>query len=152
MKKENLKYILLALIVIVGTALALLSWARPEVTKGGENENPNITKNTLGAVATSEDGIEVSVTPKTLSNDAWNFEVVLNTHSVELSYDLAETSVLVGDNGNTFKALAWEGDPPGGHHRRGVLKFNSIYPRQGNIELRIGLGDKERSFKWTVLQ
>jgi len=152
MKKVNLKYILLTLIVVVGIALAFFSWARPMVTEGGVSDDPNTTKNILGTGVNNEDGVEVSITPKSLSDDSWDFEVILNTHTVDLSYDLVETSVLVGENGNTYKAQAWEGDPPGGHHREGVLKFNGIDPRQENIELRIKLGDKERNFKWIVPQ
>ena len=151
MKIQTLKYALLALIVITGIALVFVSWTRPVVTAGEAGKDLKITENILGTLVSSEDEVEVSVTPKKQSDDSWNFEVVLNTHSVELSDDLAKSSTLVDKNGNTHKALAWEGDPPGGHHREGVLKF-STYPRQENIELRIKLGDKERSFKWTLPQ
>ncbi len=151
MKTVNLKYILLTLIVVAGIALAFLSWARPGVTEGEAGKDRKITEKIFDTLVSSEDEVEVSVTPNKLSDDSWDFEVVLNTHSVELSYDLAQSSFLVDKNGNTYKALAWEGDPPGGHHREGVLKFNKI-PRQENIDLRIRLGDKERSFKWIVPQ
>ena len=152
MKTVNLKYILLTLIVVAGIALVFFSWARPGVTEGEGNKDLKTTENMLGTQVGSEDGVEVSVTPSKLSDDSWTFEVVLSTHSVELSDDLAKSSTLVDKNGNSYKAIAWEGDPPGGHHREGVLKFNSTYPMQESIELRIKLGDKERSFKWKLPQ
>jgi len=151
MKTVNLKYILLTLIVVAGVGLALISRTRPEVAGVEERRDQKSTMDMLGTVINNEDEVEVSVTPKTLSDEFWTFEVMLNTHSVELSHDLTQSSTLVDKNGNNYKALVWEGDPPGGHHRTGVLKFDSI-PRQENIELRIKLGDKERSFKWTLSQ
>src|SRR3972149_9995528 len=147
MKTVNLKYILLTLIVVAGVGLALISRTRPEVAGVEERRDQKSTMDMLGTVINNEDAVEVSVTPKTLSDEFWTFEVMLNTHSIELSYDLAQASALIDEKGSRYKAVTWEGDPPGGHHREGVLKFSGIYPRQENIELRIKLGDKERSFK-----
>ena len=46
----------------------------------------------------------------------------------------------------------WEGDPPGGHHRKGVLKFDAVNPRPQDIELRITRAGepKPRSFRWQL--
>jgi hypothetical protein len=104
-------------------------------------------KNTAG-------GVTVAVTPANLVAGAktWDFSIVLDTHSQELSDDLAQSAVLVDDRGNEFKALAWDGAAPGGHHRSGVLRFKAIEPRPQALELRISRpGEaKARTFRWRL--
>ena len=113
--------------------------------------------NAAAQLATHKDsanGVTVAVTPGNLGADAkvWDFAVVLDTHSADLSDDLAKSAVLLDDRGNEFKALGWDGAAPGGHHRKGVLKFNPVAPRPLAIELRInrpGEG-KARTFRWEI--
>ncbi|MBI2086128.1 hypothetical protein HYT74_02185 [Candidatus Daviesbacteria bacterium] len=96
----------------------------------------------------SNDGpVSVTVTPK-----GWDFDITLNTHSEELSEDLVAVSELVDDQGKSYKPVSWEGSPPGGHHRNGVLKFNPISPKPKSLELKIKnvAGVVERSFKWDL--
>lgn len=103
----------------------------------------------------SNDGpVSVAVTPQSVEEGAssWNFDITLNTHSEELSEDLIAVSQLIDDQGKSYKPTAWEGAPPGGHHREGILKFNLISPRPKSIELKIKNvgGIPERSFKWNL--
>ncbi len=99
-------------------------------------------------------GVKVTVTPGTLNQSAkyWAFSVVLDTHSQDLSDDLVKTAVLTDDRGNEFKPLAWDGAPPGGHHRSGVLKFSAIEPPPAMLELRITRSGeaKPRTFRWKL--
>lgn len=99
-------------------------------------------------------GVTVSVTPGNLSADAktWDFSVVLDTHSQDLSDDLAKSAVLVDDKGREFKAVSWDGAAPGGHHRKGELKFEPVSPRPQAVELRITRpGEtKPRTFHWDL--
>ena len=83
---------------------------------------------------------------------SWTFEVVLETHSVELTDDLPRTATLAGASGGTQSASAWEGDPPGGHHRKGVLRFAPIAPQPDALVLRIQRPGESapRSFRWTL--
>lgn len=96
-------------------------------------------------------GVTVAVTPQSAGvSEPWAFKVVFDTHSVELDQDPVQVSVLVAD-GKEYRPTAWEGDPPGGHHRSGVLKFPAIAPGPRQIELRISeVGGIERSFAWTL--
>jgi hypothetical protein len=100
----------------------------------------------------SANGVTVAVTPLNLAADAktWDFTVVLDTHTQDLVDDLVKSAVLLDDKGNQFKALAWEGAAPGGHHRKGVLKFNPVAPPSQALELRISRpGEaKARIFRW----
>lgn len=108
----------------------------------------------LAAQKNTAGGVTVAVTPAKLVAGAktWDFSIVLDTHTQDLSDDLARSAVLVDDRGNEFKALAWDGAAPGGHHRSGVLKFNAIEPRPQALELRISRpGEaKPRTFRWRL--
>lgn len=72
----------------------------------------------------AQGAIEVAVTPLNLANpgETLDFEVSLNTHSVDLSMDLASLATLRTDTGLTVAASAWEA-PRGGHHVSGTLSF-----------------------------
>lgn len=108
----------------------------------------------LAAQQSSANGVTVAVTPGNLAPGAktWDFTIVLNTHSQDLSDDLAKSAVLVDDKGNVHKALAWEGAGPGGHHRKGVLTFETITPRPQALELRIARPGESaaRTFRWEM--
>jgi hypothetical protein len=66
----------------------------------------------------------VEVTPLNLDtlSDNLEFDVAMNTHSVDLSMDLAAISVLTTDTGVTIQAVKWDATP-GGHHVEGKLIF-----------------------------
>ena len=111
----------------------------------------------LDATATqssSEQGVTVKVTAKSIGLPAsqWEFAVVLDTHSADLSDDLAQSATLTTDDGRTFKPTGWLGAPPGGHHREGVLAFDVPAPRPGAIELRIDRPGESapRTFRWQL--
>jgi hypothetical protein len=108
----------------------------------------------LAAQKNTAGGVTVAVTPANLVAGAktWDFSIVLDTHTQDLSDDLAGSAVLLDDRGNEFKALAWDGAAPGGHHRSGVLKFSAIEPRPQALELRISRpGEaKPRTFRWRL--
>ncbi len=69
--------------------------------------------------------VSVEVTPVNLNDpgDTLYFKVALNTHSVDLSMDLASLSTLNTDNGLTINGTLWDA-PMGGHHVSGVLSFS----------------------------
>jgi hypothetical protein len=99
----------------------------------------------------NELGIKVTATLQKIPKDAktWDFEVSLETHTHALSDGLEHSSVLIAD-GKQYKPLGWEGSPPGGHHRKGVLRFKAVTPEPSSAELQIRLiGEPSpRSFKW----
>jgi hypothetical protein len=68
-------------------------------------------------------------------DDAIGFQMKIDTHQGDLSFDLTEVSTLqVG--GNVYEPLTWAGSPPGGHHRTGELVFPKP-SEQGPIRLVI---------------
>lgn len=101
----------------------------------------------------NERGVKVTVTPQSIPGEAkaWDFQVTMETHTQDLSEDLAKSSVLIED-GKQYLPVAWDGAPPGGHHRKGLLRFKAIAPQPRTLELQIRLaGDTSpRSFKWLL--
>lgn len=101
----------------------------------------------------NERGVKVTVAPQGILSAAktWDFQVVLETHTRDLGDDLAKSSLLIAD-GKQYLPLGWEGAPPGGHHRKGLLRFKAIIPQPQAMELQIRLADdvSPRSFKWLL--
>lgn len=96
--------------------------------------------------------VMIDVTPLKLSGDAWEFDVALNTHSVNLGFDMTEVSALRCDQGQEYASIGWDGSGPGGHHRSGVLKFAALDHPTSYVEILIRdvAGEPERLFRWEV--
>ncbi len=98
-------------------------------------------------------GVRITVKPTTLAlNQAATFDVQLNTHSVDLSQDLAVVSELKDDKGRSYRPDQWKGDPPGGHHRKGTLIFPVLEGPVQSVTLIIRdvANVPERVFTWKV--
>lgn len=105
----------------------------------------------LAPQSSSVSGVTVKATPRTVSGDAWEFEIVMDTHSQNLSDDLTKAAVLSAGDGVTYVPIGWQGDPPGGHHRKGILRFQAVKPASA-IELRLSRpGEAQpRVFRWKL--
>ncbi len=113
-----------------------------------DNTTPTSSAALFSTKTNSEGNVSVMATP--IDQSDWSFEITLNTHSVDINEDLAQVSTLTDENGNEYKPIEWQGDPPGGHHRKGVLSFGEITPRPQSITLFISQvgGIDERKFEW----
>jgi len=71
-------------------------------------------------------------------------------HALELNHDLAAIAALIDAAGREQKPIGWEGDRPGGHHRKGVLTFRPLDPAPTTLTLKLRqVGPvPERSFTW----
>lgn len=104
-------------------------------------------------VVSNAGGVRVDVIPLQLTTGrAARFEVRLNTHSVPLDQDLATVSVLRDDQGREYKPVQWDGDPPGGHHRKGVLVFPELAAPLASVTLTISnvANIDAREFAWQL--
>jgi len=75
----------------------------------------------------SQGAVEFVVNPRSWTREATGtieFEISMDTHSVDLSMDLAELSTLQTDLGVSIPALDWTGGS--GHHVVGVLRFPAV--------------------------
>jgi len=80
--------------------------------------------------------VDVRIAPTQLDAQGATFTIVLDTHSVELSMDLARSARLeVG--GTAWDDAAWDGDGPSGHHREGELRFTASGPARGTARLTL---------------
>jgi len=137
-------------ILFVGASIIATSFASaPGTQAAGSTQTA-----ALPAQTNSEGRVSVTVTPLDVSPTAesWRFDVQLNTHVTPLDQDLMQIAVLIDSAGNELKPTAWQGDPPGGHHRHGVLIFAPIQPAPLSLTLKLGsIGSVgERSFTWTL--
>ncbi|MDL1894712.1 hypothetical protein FBQ82_00420 [Anaerolineae bacterium CFX7] len=82
------------------------------------------------------------------------FEIVMDTHSVELADDMMKAVVLRDDSGMEFTPSAWEGPGAGGHHREGKIKFAPLTRNTKALTLVVKnvAGVPERLYKWELAQ
>ena len=97
--------------------------------------------------------VTVTITPIDILPESkeWKFNIVMDTHLVELDQDMTKVAVFVDDQSKEYAPLNWEG-PVGGHHREGVLVCNAVEPMPKSVEIKIKDigGIPERSFKWNL--
>lgn len=98
------------------------------------------------------------VTPLNLDQtvEALEFNIVLTTHSIDLSMDLAATATLASDTGISVNSILWDA-PRGGHHVEGKLFFpvtvdgKSIFDGAAKLTLTITDVDAPtRTFEWEL--
>ena len=127
-------------------AIALLTAGLPSMPAAAAARPP------LEARTSNEQMVIVTVVPRDLAAKSWEFEVALNTHVRPLDDDLMKTVTLLDAAGRRHTPLAWRGDGPGGHHRKGVLVFAPLEPRPPVVELQLQRAGEPapRSFKWQL--
>ena len=79
--------------------------------------------------------IIIEITPLNLDSaaDTFEFDIVMTTHSIDLSMDLATLSTLTTDTGVSVDAALWDA-PLGGHHVEGKLIFPSAKDGKSILE------------------
>ncbi len=142
------KLLLLAVLIVSLLIVAKITYVPRE-----EKTNPPLAnQNTLSSQTSSEGEVTVKVTPENIPEDkkTWQFRIVLDAHTGSLDQDLLKNSVLLDEKENQIAPIFWEGDPPGGHHREGILRFSSFPSKQNLVILKIrGIGEvPERNFSW----
>jgi len=108
----------------------------------------------LPVVMNDENRVTIEVKPINIQvTEPLHFEIAINTHQGDLSFDLIEVSLLEDDRGNVVKPICWEGAPPGGHHRSGTLIFPAIGDQTKRIKLILKdvYDVPERIFEWELL-
>ena len=82
--------------------------------------------------------------------DARTYEISLNTHSVELDFDLAKIISLEDNLGNAYEADSWSGES-GGHHLTGLLIFPPISSEARSVKMVVrGIENEVLDFEWTL--
>ena len=88
--------------------------------------------------------------------DRLEFDIAMNTHSVDLSMNLAELATLTTDTGITIQPTTWNA-PSGGHHVDGKLVFPSMQGGKSILEgaskltlTIINVDAASRVFEWEL--
>src|SRR3989338_11396507 len=136
------KILVLVLTIIIVFYVVKLSQNRTSqtVTMDNSAQNRAITpnKDKFSPRENEVGNVAVTVQPEVLEiGQAPKFKLEFNTHSVDLSFDIAKQSFLTDDKGNKLEESTWSGSPPGGHHREGTLTFNTPLTETKYIDLVI---------------
>ena len=157
MKQILLPALLILSLILSGcsaTSAPLPSDAQPDSvsTESASPSNDSATR-------TDQQGaIVVEITPLNIASptDTFEFDVVLTTHSIDLSMDLAILSTLATDTGLSVAPTLWDA-PLGGHHVAGRLIFpatkdgKSILEGASKLTLTITNVDApSRIFEWEL--
>ena len=100
-----------------------------------------------------QNSVRVDVRPvQLLPGKPAKFEIRMNTHSGDLSQDLVAACTLKDNSGREYHPTSWDGSPPGGHHRSGVLEVSELGEGAESITLVIRevANVPERIFNWSI--
>ncbi|HAL15186.1 MAG TPA: hypothetical protein DCP32_00085 [Anaerolineaceae bacterium] len=107
----------------------------------------------------AQGNVVVIVTPLNLDlpSDTLDFDIALDTHSVDLKMDLTALAELTTDTGLSVKAVKWDA-PMGGHHVAGTLSFPAIIDGAPLLEgvttltlTLLNVDVPERTFTWQII-
>ena len=132
-------------------ALMILTFV---ITACSAISSPLPTQPQPDSVSTEPDSPEFD--SATRMDESLEFSIVLTTHSIDLSMDLAATATLSTDTGVNVNSTLWDA-PRGGHHVEGKLIFpatqngNSILDGATKLTLTITNVDAPtRIFEWEL--
>lgn len=111
-----------------------------------------INENAATVVTAVKDKLAIAPEHRPQRGDHRQFDVAFSTHVQPLDEDLMQSAFSVDASGQRRGPLAWRGDGPGGHHRKGVLVFAPVEPQPATVELQIQRSGESvpRSFKWRL--
>jgi hypothetical protein len=160
-----MKRFVLPLLIILTVLLAACS---PKQTSTEQTVPVSNNANTSSVPAAGDTGgltradeqgavtFEVTALNLDAGTDSLEFDVSMNTHSVDLSMDLAQLSTLTTDTGLSLQAGKWDATP-GGHHVEGKLIFpatqdgKSVLDGAGKLTLTIvDVDAPSRAFEWEL--
>jgi hypothetical protein len=153
--------IALTLLALIATACSVAQGAQP-----GPSLAPELTRIASAAAQTEASvialppetrsdtagAVTVEVTPAGGTTATLIFDVTMNTHTVELDYDMTKIATLMDDQGRAYPVKSWNG-AAGGHHREGSLTFEApagATPKSLQLNLAGIGGVPDRLFQWTV--
>lgn len=137
-------------LIILAAIFAIILAAKDFVNV--ETKEPASTAASSLESQTSDAGeVVVVATPKTLRpNQPALFDLKIDTHSVELSYDLSAISTITLNSGQILTAQSWDGGS-GGHHLQGNLLFPNLIGSPKTVTLTLkGIAGQDRIFTWTI--
>ena len=105
---------------------------------GGADEAQDVTRPQASGLQTKtiEAGeVTAKIEPVRIDDEGAEFQITLDTHSVELDMDL-EAALLEVDE-KEWTGARWKGSGPSGHHREGTLTFDAAGEAKGIATLTL---------------
>ncbi len=159
-RKSLLLVSLLAIVALLAVACSGASAAPSANQPAAQNNAQSAASDNAGSAGgafqtqTVDGGsVSVAVTPVALKLGApLEFDIAMNTHSVDLSNDMLTAVVLRDDAGKEYAPTGWDGPSSGGHHREGKIKFGALTTNTKSVTLIVKniAGVPERTFKWNL--
>lgn len=156
MTKNIIIIISIGVVIFLSSLFVLASFDNEDAEENTKTATTNTSQiNTTSRYApqsSEEASVKVDVIPKQLGVDFQKniFEVNLNTHSVDLSYDFINVITLKDDLGNVYESLEWTGNS-GWHHVSGDIIFPQINKSAQNIILEIkNINGIDHQFSWQI--
>ena len=156
MKKSVVISLVMLLSLVVAACSSLTTSAPAPAASSASAAAANAAPTGDDLTQTNDEAmVTVAVTPLNLNDKSaatLDFKIALNTHSVDLGYDLTAIATLSNDAGETVQPLKWDGPAGGGHHRGGTLSFPQLKNRSQELTLTLrGIAAvPERTFSWKV--
>ncbi len=151
-----MKKLMIIVLAIVGLVLAACSSPASSPSVPASSSSASAAPASENLTQTNDEAmVTVAVTPLNLTDKSaatLDFEIALNTHSVNLGYDLTQIASLSNDAGEKVQPTKWDGPAGGGHHRAGTLSFPQLKQRGQTLTLTLrGIANvPERTFTWKV--
>lgn len=126
----------LIILTFVITACSATSSPLPTQPQPDPVSTESVSPELASATRMDDQGaIIFEVTPLNLdqTGESLEFNIVLTTHSIDLSMDLATTATLTTDTGVNVNSTLWDA-PRGGHHVEGKLIFPATQDGKSILE------------------
>lgn len=134
-------------VILLAISIVMRMNRNQQVTPTTSNTPKYITQKNVGG------NVTVAATPEIVTIGRQpRFKLTFDTHSVDLAFDIATVSKLTDDTGKIYGVARWEGTPPGGHHRTGMLVFQELLKSTKYVDLIITnvSGIPERKLRWNL--
>ena len=149
----NTKLFFIILLLLAGVAIFGSAGKSKPSTSATVSSNPQSGEQESGFLPQIKTmgAVEVEISPISIkSGENTVFELSMNTHSVELSYDYIQIATLTDESGNDYKPTEWTGGNSG-HHLSGELIFPTLSstPKQLTLTLE-GVDNETEDFRWKL--
>ena len=157
-----MKKLVIPILLLLTLAITACSAASPTLLSQPQADpvsTESVSLESTSATRMDDQGaIIFEVTPLNLdqTGESLEFNIVLTTHSIDLSMDLAATATLTTDTAVSINSTLWDA-PRGGHHVEGKLIFPATQDGKSILEgarkltlIIINVDAPTRIFEWEL--
>jgi hypothetical protein len=113
------------------------------------SDDPPATATELETRTATVGEVETTIIPTRIDASGAEFDIALDTHSVDLDIDIARQTTLTIDD-QPWTKPTWAGTRAGGHHLEGTLAFTAAGPAAGVAVLTIEGLDEPVTARWAL--